>query len=103
MDLWAGELLLELKQQPAYEEIELIVVLPYTGHDSHWDTRNKERLAYLLRYCTIYQTGTQNELLRAKASNEVEWINKVDQHTNGQFSLIAWSADDIKGDKLLVL
>lgn len=52
---------------------------------------------------SLYQTGTSNTLLKAKASNEVEWINKVDQHTDGHFALIAWSADEIKGDKLLEL
>lgn len=52
VDLWAGELLIELKRQPTYEEIELIVVLPFSSHDSQWDTRSKERLAYLLEHCT---------------------------------------------------
>ncbi len=52
---------------------------------------------------SLYQSGTQNLLLRAKASNEVEWINKVDQHTNGHFALIAWSADELKGRRLLSL
>lgn len=52
---------------------------------------------------SLYQTGTSNALLKAKASNEVEWINKVDQHTDGHFALIAWSADEIKGNKLLEL
>lgn len=45
----------------------------------------------------------ENALLKAKASNEVEWINRIDQHTGGKFALIAWNADQIKGDKLLEL
>lgn len=52
---------------------------------------------------SFYQAGTTNALLKAKASNEVEWINRIDQHTGGKFALIAWSADQIKGDKLLEL
>ncbi|MGM9992904.1 MAG: arsenical pump-driving ATPase [Candidatus Bruticola sp.] len=52
---------------------------------------------------SFYQVGATNALLKAKAANEVEWINKVDQHTGGNFALIAWSADQIKGDKLLEL
>ena len=52
---------------------------------------------------SLYQTGTSNTLLQAKASNEVEWINKVDEHTDGHFAIIAWSGDEIKGDKLLEL
>lgn len=49
---------------------------------------------------SLYRTGTTNKMLAAKASNEVEWINKVDTHTNGKFAVIAWSADEIKGEKL---
>ena len=49
---------------------------------------------------SLYKTGTTNKLLAAKASNEIEWINKVDTHANGKFAVIAWSPDEIKGDKL---
>ncbi len=50
---------------------------------------------------SLYKTGTANKLLSAKASNEIEWINKVEQHTDGHFAIIPWRADEIKGDKLL--
>ena len=33
VDLWSGELLLELKEQPEYSDIELVLVLPFDGHD----------------------------------------------------------------------
>ena len=49
---------------------------------------------------SLYRTGTTNRMLSAKASNEIEWINKVDAHSNGNFALIPWSADEIKGEKL---
>lgn len=49
---------------------------------------------------SLYHTGTINQMLSAKASNEIEWINKVDAHANGDFAVISWSADEIKGDKL---
>lgn len=42
---------------------------------------------------SLYQTGTANQLLAAKASNEIEWINKVDEHTKGQFAIIGWEAN----------
>lgn len=41
--------------------------------------------------------------LAAKASNEVEWINRVDEHTNGNFAVIPWSVEDIKGKNLTKL
>jgi arsenite-transporting ATPase len=52
---------------------------------------------------SLYHTGTTNRLLAAKASNEIEWINKVDQHAQGHFAVIAWRAADIKDDQLLTL
>ncbi len=52
---------------------------------------------------SLYQTGTSNKLLTAKASNETQWINKVDAHSKGNFALISWSPEEIKGDKLLSL
>lgn len=42
-------------------------------------------------------------MLKAKASNEIEWINKVAAHANGNFAVIKWSSEEIKGDKLLEL
>jgi len=30
----------------------------------------------------------------ANASNEIEWINKVDEHTKGNFAIIGWRAND---------
>lgn len=50
---------------------------------------------------SLYHTGTTNQLLSAKASNEIEWINKVDKHTRGNFAVIGWSAEEIKGNTLL--
>lgn len=52
---------------------------------------------------SLYATETSNLLLRAKASHEVEWISKVDELSDGNFAVIKWSAEDIKGDKLLSL
>lgn len=50
---------------------------------------------------SMYATQTTNRLLKAKASHEIEWINKVDNHTKGNFAVIRWSAEDITGSKLL--
>lgn len=52
IDQWAGEIILLLKEQPEYSDIELVVVLPYPGHDERWDTRSRERLAFLIRHST---------------------------------------------------
>lgn len=49
---------------------------------------------------SMYQAGTTSKMLAAKASNEIEWINKIDERSNGIFALMAWSPDEIEGDKL---
>lgn len=52
VDMWAGELILRLKEQPGYGDIELVVVLPFEGHDAKWDERSKRRMDFLLRMCS---------------------------------------------------
>lgn len=60
VDIWSGEILLKLKEQPEYGDIELVLVLPYPCHDAHWDQRNRARLAYLLAHCAEHvMAGTQ--------------------------------------------
>lgn len=48
----------------------------------------------------FYETKTSDTLLSAKASNEVKWINKVALHSDGNFAMIDWTADEIKEQKL---
>lgn len=50
VDLWSGELLLELKEQPEYSDIELVLVLPFDGHDRGWDPKSRRRLSVLRQH-----------------------------------------------------
>lgn len=75
---------------PVYEAIRLEEDLKRAGIATKWWVINS----------SLYRTGTTNQMLSAKASNEIEWINKVDEHANGNFAVIPWSPDEIKGDKL---
>lgn len=52
---------------------------------------------------SMYRSGSKNQLIKVKASNEIEWINKIDKHTRGHAALIPWSPDELKGRKLLSL
>lgn len=52
VDMWSGEILLKLKEQPEYSDIELVIVLPHPGHDARWDERSKKRMAFLRAHCT---------------------------------------------------
>lgn len=78
---------------PVYEAMRLEVDLKRAGIPTKWWVINS----------SLYRTGTTNQLLAAKASHEIEWINKVDKHSKGNFAVIPWSAEDIKGDTLLDL
>ncbi len=78
---------------PVYEAMRLEEDLKRAKISTKWWVIN----------ASLYQTGTTNQLLSAKASNEIEWINKVDAHAKGYFAVISWSADEITGKKLLQL
>ena len=78
---------------PVYEALRLEEDLKRAKISADWWVINQ----------SFYQAGTTNTLLKAKASNEVEWINRIDQHTDGKFAQIAWSGDQVKGNKLLEL
>lgn len=78
---------------PVYEAMRLEEDLKRASINTKWWIINS----------SLYQTGSTNKLLAAKASNEINWINKVDEHTKGNFALIGWSAEDMKEEKLLTL
>lgn len=78
---------------PVYEAMRLEKDLQRANIATKWWVINS----------SLYQTGTTNKMLSAKASNEIEWINKVDSHADGNFAVISWSADEIKGEGLLDL
>ncbi len=78
---------------PVYEALRLEEDLKRAQIGVHWWVINQ----------SLCQTGTTNALLRAKAGHELEWINRVDQHMDGSFALVAWSGEPMKGDMLLRL
>ncbi len=49
---------------------------------------------------SFYLTDTTNSLLATKANHEVLWINKIADRSCGNFAIIPWYADEVKGDKL---
>lgn len=78
---------------PVYEAMRLEEDLRRAGINNKWWIINS----------SLYQTGTTNQMLSAKASNEIEWMNKVDAHANGNFAVIPWNPDEIKGESLRAL
>ncbi len=78
---------------PVYEALRLEEDLKRAGIAAKWWIVNQ----------SLYGIDTTSPMLAAKAASEVEWLNRIDAHAGGKFALIAWSADEIKGDRLLAL
>ena len=49
---------------------------------------------------SLYKANPGNEMLSAKANEEVKWINKILDHTSGKLAVIEWTKEDLCGDKL---
>lgn len=47
VDMWAGEQLLTLRAQTGYEDIKIVVVVPFIGYDSKWPDQSRHRLKKL--------------------------------------------------------
>lgn len=75
---------------PFYESVRLEEDLKRAGIYSKWWIINS----------SIYKTGSTNKTLQAKANSELEWIDKIDKRTYGNFTIIPWSSDEIKGTNL---
>jgi arsenite/tail-anchored protein-transporting ATPase len=75
---------------PVYEAMRLQKDLSRAGIHSKWWVINS----------SFYAAKTTNSVLQVKASNEVQWINKVNEISNGNFAVIKWIAEEVKGEKL---
>lgn len=78
---------------PVYEAMRLQKDLERADINSKWWIINS----------SFYAANTTNNILKVKASNEVQWINKVNEISKGNFALIEWMPEEIKGDKLYQL
>jgi len=78
---------------PVYEAMRLEEDLKRAGIHNEWWIINS----------SLFTTNTTNKTLKAKASNEVQWINKIDSHSKGNFAVISWNPNEIKGERILDL
>lgn len=53
VDLWSGEILLRMKEQPEYADLQIVIAIPFEGHDKDWDERSKSRLDFLKHYSNV--------------------------------------------------
>lgn len=75
---------------PVYEALRLQQDLNRANINNKWWIINS----------SMYAANTSNEVLKAKAINEIRWINKVNEISNGNFAIIEWKSDEIKNSKL---
>ncbi|MDR7857362.1 arsenical pump-driving ATPase [Tissierella sp.] len=75
---------------PYFEAKRLQEDLDRAGINSKWWIINS----------SFYATDTTNAILRAKASNEVQWINEINKVSNGNLALIKWTSEELKGENL---
>ena len=50
VDMWAAELLLRMKEQQAYQDVELCLALPFEGYNTDWDDWHRKRMDFICRY-----------------------------------------------------
>lgn len=75
---------------PVYEALRLEDDLHRANIPAHWWVINS----------SLYAADIQNEMLKAKAANEVTWINRVNRHTSGRFALVEWKNGEVKDSML---
>ncbi|MBP2627595.1 MAG: arsenite-activated ATPase ArsA [Firmicutes bacterium] len=78
---------------PVYEAMRLQADLKRAGINNKWWVINS----------SLLMTNTQSPLLKAKAVSEIPWINKVDEISQGNFAMVPWKGEEIKGEKLVEL
>lgn len=78
---------------PVYEVMRLKTDLDRANIYSKWWIINS----------SLYATNTENNVLKAKASNEIQWINKVNEISEGNFAVVEWKAEEVKDKNLIDL
>ncbi|GAA0741611.1 arsenical pump-driving ATPase [Clostridium oceanicum] len=75
---------------PVHEADRLEKDLKRAGINSKWWVINS----------SFYAADTNNSILKVKASNEVKWINKINEISKGNFVVIKWIPEEVKGEIL---
>lgn len=92
VQIWAGELALQLKSQPGYGDIELAIALPFPGYDRQWDIKSRKRMESLIRNSTecvtIGQTASRENYVQTNTYlvNHAQFLIAVSRHTDDLLS-----------------
>lgn len=61
VDMWAGEILLMMKEKTEFSEISITMALPFEGYDTDWDQDNKVRNARIRNLTEVLVIGKEPE------------------------------------------
>ena len=79
VDMWAGEILLELKKSLQYTDLELHLALPFAGYSNKWDPKSKRRMAALLENCNSSITvGTADKPAESYKKRNYYMVDQAD-------------------------
>ncbi|WP_234124253.1 arsenical pump-driving ATPase [Clostridium hydrogenum] len=75
---------------PVYEAMRLQDDLKRAGINNKWWVINS----------SLFITNTKSDFLKVKSKSEIEWINKVNEISHGNFAVVPWSGGELKGEGL---
>lgn len=78
VDQWTGEILLQLKKQPEFSDIELILIEPFPNHDAQWDDWHRKRQAFLRSLCTDHMVIGNSSQRRSFAARNHYLVDHAD-------------------------
>lgn len=101
----AVEKLLPHLRDPQYTDVVIVTLAEMTPvHEASRLAEDLDRAGILHKWWVINSslaaTNTTNKLLKARAQNEVRWINKVAEISQNNFAVIKWHPEEIKGATL---
>lgn len=78
VDIWTGEIILRLKEQPEYKDIELVVVLSFPNHEKDWDKRSKMRLSFLINHSKECKIIRQKKNRRSYIEKDIYMVDQAE-------------------------
>lgn len=61
VDMWAGEILLAMKEKQEFSEIRITMALPFEGYDANWDQKSKARNTRIRNSAEVLVIGKEPE------------------------------------------
>ena len=97
--------LLPRLRDPKYTDVVIVTLAEMTPvHEASRLAEDLDRAGIWHKWWVINSslaaTNTTNKLLKARAHNEVRWINQVADISQGNFAVIKWHPEEIKGETL---